>query len=49
MKKLIAIVFLFVTAITFAQNDDVPVIKHELKFNDLSSIDFQAVDFSYES
>ncbi|QCX39660.1 DUF3575 domain-containing protein [Aureibaculum algae] len=48
MKKLIAIVFLLVTAITFAQNDDVPVKKHELKVNALNIIAFKAVDFSYE-
>ncbi|MBJ2173161.1 DUF3575 domain-containing protein [Aureibaculum sp. A20] len=48
MKKLITIVLLLASIVTFAQIDDVPVKKHEIKANAFNIIVFKAADFSYE-
>lgn len=48
MKKLTFIVSLFFYALTFAQVEDAPVKKHELKANAFNLIVFKAADFSYE-
>lgn len=48
MKNLIVIVFLLVTGIIFAQNDNVLIKKNEIKGNAFNIIVFKAADFSYE-
>ena len=47
-KKLVLFAFLLFSLVTFAQQDDVPVKKHELKANAFNLIVFKAADVSYE-
>ncbi len=48
MKNLISIAFLLFYVLSFAQQDDVPIKKHEVKANAFNIIIFKTVDFSYE-
>ncbi|MDY7394151.1 DUF3575 domain-containing protein [Aureibaculum sp. 2210JD6-5] len=48
MKNFFPIVFVLFSTIAFAQQDDIPVKKHELKANAFNIILFKSVDFSYE-
>ena len=49
MKNLALITLLFITAISFSQEEKEPIVKkHELKVNAFNLIVFKTADFSYE-